>query len=293
MTVYTPSQHHVFGELDQLGVLLNLSRLSSERNDAYKRRLFDVFANRANSVYRGLINGITRELGLEIYQALTIAEVTGACSYPAIVFDETKCYIYSDYTDTTDGLYTTLDRYDRLDDAWTYQELIDQINASGYFTAQLVSGIEPKLRSMCIFNQKTIKSILGEDISTAGSVVNLENSRLLSSTMSVISDNLTDRVSSTSEITGPGKYYIDADNGIIYSFEAPESGSTIRYQYRDTTTKIYASPVIIHNLQSSDFKEKMFEQILYNGTYENGLSTDLGTDLLNELMSVYGYFWGE
>jgi len=50
-----------------------------------------------------------------------------------------------------------------------------------------------------------------------------------------------------------------------------------------------ASPVIIHNLQSSDFKEKMFEQILLNdGTYTNGAVTALGADLVSELMSIFG-----
>ena len=64
--------HQMFNELDKFGLLLGLDRLSNERNLEYKERLLDVFANRADSTTRGLINGITRELGLKIKQELLV-----------------------------------------------------------------------------------------------------------------------------------------------------------------------------------------------------------------------------
>jgi len=58
--------------LDEHGLLLDTERILEESLHAYKLRLLDVNANRANSTYNGLINGITRELGLQKRKALRI-----------------------------------------------------------------------------------------------------------------------------------------------------------------------------------------------------------------------------
>ena len=115
MATYTPSLHQVWNELDEFGLLLDLPRIEGERNPSYKQRLFDVFVNRASSSYRGLINGITRELGLSLYHAMTVTPVlnpdgTTIGTNPAISFDETRCYVYSDWTDSSSGLVDTIDR---------------------------------------------------------------------------------------------------------------------------------------------------------------------------------------
>ena len=51
--------------LDDAGTFLNLDRLLGESLVAYKNRLLAVFAQRASSTYQGVINGLTRELGLQ------------------------------------------------------------------------------------------------------------------------------------------------------------------------------------------------------------------------------------
>jgi hypothetical protein len=56
--------HHVWNFFDEFGLLLNTPRLHGERNASYKERILDVFRRPANSAFRGLINGISRELGL-------------------------------------------------------------------------------------------------------------------------------------------------------------------------------------------------------------------------------------
>ena len=99
-----PEAHKVYNELDKFGLLLGLERLENEKNAAYKRRLLDVFVNRAGSTYRGLVNGITRELGLDIFEAFTIepkrSPSTGNTigSNPVVIFNETRCRVFSDYT---------------------------------------------------------------------------------------------------------------------------------------------------------------------------------------------------
>ena len=289
MTIYVPEQHQIFDEFDEIGILLGLPRISGEKNVSYKQRLFDVFANRASSTYRGLINGITRELGLSIYHALTITPVWHGDGLrgpnPAVVFDETKCYVYADYIN--ESAIVTIDRFEKTE-SWTIEELISSINATGYMYAAIQPGVQVSTRSMEIFNQKSIELIISEELNRGGPVINLNHKNLLSDSISISSNNLRERVSSQTALIKKGQYYIDNELGIIYTVDAPEEGSTIRYEYRNDNFEVMASPVIIHNLQSSDFKEKMFEQILMeDGTYENGAIKALGADIVSELMSIF------
>src|SRR3990167_9776541 len=88
----TPTAHEVFNQFDEFGLLLGLSRLSGEKNDVYKRRLMDVYVDKANSTYRGMINGITRELGLDITKSAKITvrrneDNTPVGANPVVEFD--------------------------------------------------------------------------------------------------------------------------------------------------------------------------------------------------------------
>lgn len=56
--------HHVWNFLDELGALLSCPRIPKEPNVEYKKRIQDVFINKANASKHGLINGIARELAL-------------------------------------------------------------------------------------------------------------------------------------------------------------------------------------------------------------------------------------
>ena len=56
--------HHIWNTFDEFGMLLGISRLPGERNEAFKNRILDVFKNPGGAHKQGLINGISRELGL-------------------------------------------------------------------------------------------------------------------------------------------------------------------------------------------------------------------------------------
>lgn len=58
------SLHHVWNYFDEFGALLSCPRLYGEKNYDYKERILDVFKNPANSTKIGLMNGISRELGI-------------------------------------------------------------------------------------------------------------------------------------------------------------------------------------------------------------------------------------
>ena len=64
ISTITPTVYNVWNCFDEFGLLLGLPRIAGENNRQYKARLLDVYANPANSTYQGLINGISRELGV-------------------------------------------------------------------------------------------------------------------------------------------------------------------------------------------------------------------------------------
>ncbi|UOE58071.1 hypothetical protein [Cytobacillus oceanisediminis] len=56
--------HHIWNPFDEFGMLLGIYRLPGERNLAFKERILDVFKNPGGATKNGLINGISRELGI-------------------------------------------------------------------------------------------------------------------------------------------------------------------------------------------------------------------------------------
>jgi hypothetical protein len=288
--------HAIFNELDSQGLFLGLPRISEERNPAYKARLLDVFVNRSSSTQQGLIHGITRELGLAVSEVMTVKNVLDGngdpvLPFPATVFEETKCTLYSDFGEGT--VLKTIDRFETSGIAWTLTELAAEINATGSFTATLDPDAIGNQRSMTIFNQSSVKFSLNEYISGKGHRIKLEHENIVLDSITVVSDNVLRRVDAEVDLVYPGDYTIDRKAGFLITNVIPMSGSRIRYQYREDTMIFKASPVIMHNIQSADFQTKMYEQeIDEDGNTINGTPTILGADIVNELLSVFPSNWG-
>jgi len=283
---FTPEPYSVFNEFDQQGLLLGLPRLREERNPEYKWRLLDVFIHRASSTYEGLIFGITRELGLKVIEAVEITP-DPFLPMPAVVFKDTLCTLYSDFEN--DVVVDEFDRFEIDGGSYTLSELVANINATGSFTATLLDDANGEDRSMTIFNQTSVEIVPQEELAGKGARIKLEHENLIPGTIGITSSNLVERVYSEIELNSTGRYYIDLEAGLILTTVAPEPGSIIRYQWRNDQFVVKASPVIIHNLQSDNFKSKMFEQ-LDSETY--GIPTPLGADIINELLTVFPSSWG-
>ncbi|MEK1829019.1 hypothetical protein AAAC51_07670 [Priestia megaterium] len=56
--------HPIWNVFDEFGMLLGLYRLPGERNETFKNRILDIFKNPGGANKQGLINGISRELGI-------------------------------------------------------------------------------------------------------------------------------------------------------------------------------------------------------------------------------------
>jgi hypothetical protein len=286
----------VFNELDELGLLLGQLRLPTERNPAYKQRLFRVFSQRANSTYQGLINGITRNLGLSLFDAISITPTeTGGvfnATNPGIVINEAFVYLYSDVG--TGALDLKIDRFDKTGSAFMIGDLVSSINASTFFTAAVLPGTNQYAPAMQILNQKSHFIITSETI-PGSQRFQLGNTNIVKGTL-FFSDRTIFRqeVSLEGSVTSSGLYWIDYKKGIVVTFSTASPNTSVRYEYIKSPMICRASPVIIHSIQDPDFKVKMFEQVLADdGTLIDGLVTPLGADLVNELISVFPGYWGE
>ena len=278
--------HHVFNELDSFGLLLGLKRLSGELNAKYQKRLLDVFVRRANSTNKGLIYGITRELGLEIANEILITS-TSSNSLEAISLKGTKLCLYSDYYAGT--FLAEYDTWDIDAGAYTIQEVINIINASGISFSAASIGTDTAKRAATLIDCSTAAPTVDEAISGKGIVISLDNQNLVEGSDYVFSGNLQDKVATVDDIQKATDYHIDYISGTITCNSFPESGSYIRYNYTEDELIVEGSPVIIGNLQSEDLREKMFEQVEQpnNEPAVSGRVTHFGADLINELLSVH------
>jgi hypothetical protein len=295
---FTPVPHQVFNDFDNHGITLNLPRLLEEENAAYKQRLFDVMIHRSSSTYRGLINGITRELGLQIYEAIQIdclknPDGTYILPAPAVTFDGNICRLISDADSNNFTIYDEIDMNDKYSVNYLLHGLLETINATGYFLAAALPGVDIWSRSETIFNQSTIGIVPNESLTQSTNRIKLANQNLISNTVALRSPNLTERVSSPLSLTKSSQYYIDFETGILYCTSSPADGSSIRYFYHKDSTVFSASPVIIHNLQQDPFRKRLFVQNQdADGEDMDGCATPQGIDIINELLSVVPYYWG-
>lgn len=293
----TPVIHHVFNELDSQGLLYGLSRIEGESNASYKQRLLDIFAHRADSTYLGVIHAMTRELGLSIDTEFVFTftkDSSGApvLTAPAIDIDESVVTLYSDYPNST--IAAQFDTWETSSSTYTIGKLATEINKVSGFSVTLKANVNTERRAACLYNQSSVVTVTTEDLSEKGPVAKLDNDYILAKSVHVSSLNLFNRVYSQAAVVRNGDYYVDTQNGIIYSKSGAGPGTTVWYKYLSDDFKVKSSPVILHNLQSDTFKSRMFRQQLGNdGNYHDGMPTALGADLVNELFSVFGVGYGE
>lgn len=296
--VGAPVPHAPFGSFDRHGLFLGLSRLRSEDNPTYRRRLREVFSRRANSTYRGLVNAITRDLGLEFYYTMWInPKINSAGDFiapdPYIRFEEAYLYLYSDYQNGV--LDAKIDRYEPGGRFELLTRLNDRINLSPYFQSGSYNAfVDMWGRSMCILNQTNREEISLEEV-PASTKFRLKHLHICPGTIYFNDRNIFEtEVDNSGLVNARGKFHIDYTKGIVTVYSIPSPATTVRYFYTVFPFKAIASPVILNSVASDDFRDKMFSQILQEDgmSYEDGTPTPLGVEIIRELLSVYPMYWG-
>ena len=284
-------------QFDEHGDIVSLKRLRNETNWEYRRRIQDAMVHIANSSYRGMVYGITRELGLSLYDSITInpkVDIDGRflAPDPYVKFDGVYLYLYSDYAN---GLLDWA--VDRFEPGGNYEHigrLVDFVNTTSSFEASMSIEVDYYDRSMTIFNQSNRGLVTFERVPNS-TKFSLKHDRLIPGT--VIFGNRTTfktEVATEADVDALGKYYIDYFHGVVRVFTIPTISDIVRYQYVVYPFETMASPVILHDITDDTFKAKLFQQVFQDdGTFADGIATELGVDIINELLSEFPLFWGK
>jgi hypothetical protein len=286
---------HRWNQYDDHAALVSLSRKKGEKNWELARRTRDTMVNLANSSYRGLVNGITRNLGLSLFKAIHITPKMGhdgtyLAADPYILFKGPYLYLYIDYSNNE--LEYQIDRYEPGGNYDYLHSLVDFINTSTYFTAGMRLGTDEYTRSMTILNQSN-RGVVNRESIQKSTRFRLEHRRLVPGTVFFSDRDLFyNEVQYVDLVDARGKYHIDYSKGIITVYTVSSQNITVRYQYTIEPFYTQASPVILHDINGA-FREKLFQQVLQDdGTYVDGVPTELGVEIINEIFSVTPMYWG-
>jgi hypothetical protein len=288
---------NIFNSLDEHGALLGLPRLKGELNKTYKQRLLDVGVNKSSSSYSGLLNGISRELGLSIYDAITIINSTPVTAgyVPMIDVDHATLTLYEDYL--TGLVDVTIELYNK--NASTYQrtlsDVVTAINASTYFSATLLDSTKAYEESLVLTHQDSSVEIFSEDIPSSN-IFYLKHSNIIEGTVSFsdISVFYIRVASPDISLMEPGEYYINYTTGQVSVKSLPSGSGAISYKYIDIPFTLRASTAIIKDVNDPVMQDRFLDQyIAPDGTQHGSLPSSDYIDLVRESMKKKGLYWGK
>lgn len=295
-----PQTHNVVGSLDQIGQLVDLSRLDGERLDNYKHRVLDVYVNRANATYRGLINGITRELGMLQFDALTISAKAGSAGLPEsprIVVDSTEVILYNKWDSPTDFEEDKrINIFKRSGDTYNgffIEDLISQINSSTYFSATIGVGVDPKTRSNNLIRTSSDNVVSSEFIPPA-TAFRFANQNIISGTLFFEEVEIFKTLKNTeTEVVEPGDYFVNFTTGRVVVKTVPSGNGRVRYVSRNIPFVAPASPIFAVDFKDPKYKSEVFRQeTLPGGETVEGIPRAEAVDIINELFSISFQYWG-
>jgi len=300
--------HHA---IDDIGILVGLDRLPEEEAATFRDRVMDVFVNKANASYPGLLNGINRQLGFIPERTLEIGlrSSVDMDSGPRIEFNSTNITIYSSWginKDTT--VEMTIDTFnDFISPRHTYgaryiSDVVEYINAySSIFEAtlsdsskiySLASNLVPK-SSVKLSTPELLKAQhhkLRHEYIVPGSIV-FNDSRPKTELSFRGLDFDTDE--EFSPPTDEEIYWIDYDQGYVSIGIKDPRGISVSYLYHDFPLVVYTMPVELYAFTDRHFQEMLYEAVLDTvSTYERGLITSLGAQWVNNILLEGKSFWG-
>ena len=147
---YTPEKFNVVSTADEIGALLDISRIVGEDLYAYKKRVLDSSKNPANSTYQGLINAINRDLGLERKEILEVSLKSIGCAFGT----DTDVSIVNDtmvdsrsFTGAIDGVDTVAvgDTLTTTISSWVSNELTGMVIQIDGLKYKVLSNTESKI----------------------------------------------------------------------------------------------------------------------------------------------------
>jgi hypothetical protein len=145
----------VWNVFDEHGLLLDLERIPAEDNVEYQDRILDVYKHRAGPRYRGLVNGITRELGLSaVDDALTLLPAVDSISgqrHEDVAVEISPTYI------KIDSNQFIKQREHHAFDTWKWSVTLDEIPIDDSLIVEAPIGTEVKPKGNWVLDGQDVK----------------------------------------------------------------------------------------------------------------------------------------
>lgn len=141
--------------VDELGVLIGLSRLPGETSEQYLKRLKTATRIDTSQSYIGLLNEITLRLGLQISRVISLNSVN-----PIVVNLSLAGLILTQGNNTQTIPLVTLD----VDDAWTWRKLSDIVSDVNSGTIATATLLVPDAPTLTLAKQSNILTVIAQPI---------------------------------------------------------------------------------------------------------------------------------
>lgn len=308
-----PTLYHPKNDLDALGASFDLMRLEGEDGSSYWSRLLSVYPQPANSTITGLVNGITRELGLEQYVGIKILPRTIGARYaaanPFVEISTRYCTLYSSYTDSSTNVIDYQVDITLKSGAYSLQDLVDAINTnSNYFSASLgpvasgdeqARGLLPGASFDIAYREYVppSKAFLFKNQNIIPGTALFSEQEIFVTQTSPIEQNPTNAISLACVLSTPvisaGQYYINYKDGIVYSYSTPSGNGYCRYWYRKFPFYVMWSPISVYSMKDSEYLTKVFEQESFDDGDRNGIVSYEGSNICQQSFLKSPCLWGK
>ena len=309
----------VWSFLDEIGLILDLKRIPGERNKEYRERLYRVFTRPTDSTYRGMLNAITYELGLDFYELISIDFIGGPTNVglaagetpqPRVTLKDGVLTLYGHYVNEDENMVVQVDNNPQVNlRKLEYADPEDLLLAIPFPFEATDIGIQghvdgtggPAMRYDWSYTLANVDS----NITITQEVVPSSTRFIL--TQSPINEGqfyfderriFKTLKESENDLTQPGDFYLDVSTGEVVVASLPSGLGTVRYQYRNLPIDLEASPVSLGHIGSREMQRYFFTQLelsLFDSPLErfiNNIPTLEGTEIINELYRASNNYWG-
>jgi len=294
----TPTVKSIVNNFDYHGDLVSLRRLHGESNVDYKKRIWDVTVHPGGSLYEGIINNISRELGLEREPSLEIdlklsSSGEPIAPNPRVDILANRVVLYSDWRPNGTTVIDREIRTYKLDDPGYYlDDLAAAINESEYFSATLLNNIRPNTISSTIVRGNSDINIIQENVHS-DKLLNLNNTNIIRNSLMFLEKKIFD-TEVTSTPASDGEYMVNYISGEVESYLQPSGQSYCSYHAAGFPMTVDTAPVQIFTFQDDDYQYELFNhETLDSGEIVNGLPNTEGSETYHKLFKETEVFWGK
>lgn len=292
MGTYTPDQVPVPVWFDELGLKLGLQRLPEEPLHEYRRRLLFEARDPADPSQRSYIRGVGRKVGaldkpvFEI-DLLLDGDDNPLAADPYIEVTGTWLRCYSNYAE---GVVDVEIRLNDRDNGYWLSHIATALAASSYFTTSTLDDYSAWLRSSLRYdNNRRFRMEQPLFPSYQNRVPHTHLNEVLFTDRSVFSNE----VESNSLVATDGDFYIDYDEGEIFSHLT--SSGTCSYIYSEFPYRLYWQSVRTVPLADPDLVYAHKDSLVADdtGVSEPTALSSEGARIQNLILDVHPLGWGE